>query len=198
GVTSFEYGSVTTIESVPVALSQPNRIGDADGGTVDQQNGIITIVLSGDKVGGPKAGDIIGGQSGRTFAGTGIQSLRSTTATDITTIAIQDPYTGFSYMIVGNQACAPTPTPTPTPNPLPCNGTKIEDDDLHITYSNGWHAINNSGASAGHFRLNEGGNSQHNVAVTFDTPATQTGTITYFYGTSPKGGSADIYIDGTP
>jgi hypothetical protein len=196
GVTSFEYGTVTTIESVPVALSQPNRIGDADGGTVDQQNGIITIVLSGDKVGGPKAGDIIGGQSGRTFAGTGIQSLRSTTATDITTNAIQDPYTGFSYMIVGNQACAPTPTPTPTPNPLACNGTKIEDDDSHITYSNGWHTLSNSNASAGHYRLNEGGNNQHNVVLTFDTTPTQKGTITYFYATSPKGGTAQVLVDG--
>jgi hypothetical protein len=93
---------------------------------------------------------------------------------------------------------SPTPTPTPTPNPLPCNGTRIEDDDPHIAYSNGWHTINNSGASAGHYRLNEGGNGQHNVVVTFDTPATQTGTITYFYGTSPKGGSADIFLDGAP
>ena len=196
GLTSFEYGTVTTIESVPVALSQPNRMGDADSGAVDQQNGIITIVLSADKVGGPKAGDIIGGQSGRTFAGTGIQSLRSTTATDITTNAIQDPYTGFSYMIVGNQACAPTPTPTPTPNPLPCNGTKIEDDDSHITYSNGWHTLSNSNASASHYRFNEGGNNQHNVVLTFDTTPTQKGTITYFYGTSPKGGTADVLVDG--
>jgi len=192
GVTSFEYGTVTTIEDVPVALSQPNRIGDADSGTVDQQNGIITIVLSADKVGGPKAGDIIGGQSGRTFAGTGNQSLRSTTATDITTNAIQDPYTGFSYMIVGNQACAPTPTP----NPLSCNGTRVEDDDSHISYSNGWHSLSNSNASAGHYRLNEGGSNQHNVILTFDTPPTQKGTITYFYGTSPKGGTAEVLVDG--
>jgi hypothetical protein len=98
-------------------------------------------------------------------------------------------------MITANDA---SPTPTPTPTPLPCNGTRIEDDNPHISYSNGWHAINNSAASAGHYRLNEGGNNQHNVVVPFDTPATQTGTVTYFYGTSPKGGSADIYIDGSP
>jgi hypothetical protein len=195
-VTSFEYGTVTTIESVPVALGQPNRIGDADGGSVDQQTGIITIVISADKVGGPKAGDVIGGQSGRTFAGTGNESLRSTTAIDITTNAIQDPYTGFSYLVVGNQPCAPTPTPTPTPNPLPCNGTRIEDDDAHISYSNGWHALSSSNASAGHYRLNEGGNNQHNVVLTFDTTATQTGSIIYFYATSPKGGSAEVLVDG--
>ena len=196
-LTSFEYGTVTTIEDVPVALGQPNRIGDADSGSVDQQNGIITIVLSSDKIGGPKAGDVIGGQSGRTFAGNGNESLRSNTAIDITTNAIQDPYTGFAYMVVGNAPCAPTPTPTPTPNPLPCNGTAIEDDDAHIAYSNGWHALSNSGASAAHYRFNEGGNNQHPVTLTFDSqPAQPTGSITYFYATSPKGGSAEVFIDG--
>ncbi|HKR58592.1 MAG TPA: PKD domain-containing protein [Pyrinomonadaceae bacterium] len=91
---------------------------------------------------------------------------------------------------------SPTPTPTPTPEPSGCNGTRIEDDDTHISYSNGWHSISNSGASSGHFRLNEGGNNNHNVALTFNTPAAQSGTITYLYATSPKGGSAEIFIDG--
>ncbi len=89
-----------------------------------------------------------------------------------------------------------SPTPTPTPTPVPCNGARIEDDDAHISFSNGWHAINNSGASAGHYRLNEGGSNQHNVVLTFDTPATASGTIDYFYATSPKGGSAEVFIDG--
>jgi hypothetical protein len=159
---------------------------------VDQQNGIITIVLSADKVGSPKAGDIIGGQSGRSFAGTGNQSLRSTTATDITSNALQDPYTAFSYMIVGNQACAPTPTP----NPLPCNGTTVEDDNSRISYSNGWHSLSNNNASGGHYRFSEGGSNQHNVVLTFDTSPAQKGTITYFYATSPKGGTAEILVDG--
>jgi hypothetical protein len=184
GLTSFEYGTVTTIEDVPVALGQPNRIGDADSGSVDQQNGIISVVLSSYKVGGPKAGDVIGGQSGRTFAGTGTQSLRSNTAIDITTNAIQDPYTGFAYLVVGNLPCTST-----------CNGTTIEDDDAHVSYSNGWHLISNSGASAGHYRLNEGGNAQHNAVVTFDSSGA--GTITYFYATSTKGGSAEVFVDGS-
>jgi hypothetical protein len=55
---------------------------------------------------------------------------------------------------------------------------------------------NNSAASSGHFRLNEGGNNQHNVSLTFDTSPTATGAITYFYATSPKGGSAEIFVDG--
>jgi PKD repeat protein len=91
---------------------------------------------------------------------------------------------------------SPTPTPTPTPSPAPCNGTAVEDDDSHIAYSNGWHLINDADASAGHFRLNEGGNNQHNAVLTFTTPPNQTGTITYFYATSPKGGSAEVFVDG--
>jgi hypothetical protein len=75
-------------------------------------------------------------------------------------------------------------------------GTKIEDDDSHISYSNGWHLISNSGASGGHFRLNEGGSNQHNVALRFDTSPTQSGAISYFYATSQKGGSAEVLIDG--
>ena len=89
-----------------------------------------------------------------------------------------------------------SPTPTPTPTPLPCGGTRVEDDDSHITYSNGWHLISNSSASSGHFRLNEGGNNQHNVSLTFDTSPTAAGAVTYFYATSPRGGSAEILVDG--
>jgi hypothetical protein len=89
-----------------------------------------------------------------------------------------------------------SPTPTPTPTPLPCGGTRVEDDDSHVSYSNGWHLINNSSASSGHFRLNQGGSNQHNVSLTFDTSSTATGTITYFYATSPRGGSAEIFVDG--
>src|SRR5258706_121583 len=97
-LTSFEYGTVTTIESVPVALGQPNRIGDADSGSLDQQNGTITIVLSSAKIGGPKAGDVIGGQSGRTFSGNGNESLLSYTAIGNTTNAIQASHTAVCYM----------------------------------------------------------------------------------------------------
>jgi len=87
-------------------------------------------------------------------------------------------------------------SPSPTPTPLPCSGTRIEDDDAHISYSNGWHLVNNSSASSGHFRLTEGGNSKHDVTVSFDTGVSQAGAINYFYATSQKGGSADIFVDG--
>jgi hypothetical protein len=123
GIPSFEYGTVTTVESVPANASLPNLIGPADSGSIDQANGIISIVLSANKIGNPKIGDIIGAMIGRTFAGNGTQTLRSNSAIDTTNAAgAQDPYTGMSYRLVGNASCytaGPTPTPTPTPSPTP-------------------------------------------------------------------------------
>jgi len=57
--------------------------------------------------------------------------------------------------------------------------------------------ISNSNASAGHYRLNEGGNNIHSAVLSFTTPASQTGTIRYFYATSTKGGSAQVFVDGS-
>src|SRR5947208_1536013 len=46
-VVSFEYGTVTTVETVPANTSSPNKIGAADvESNVDQAKGIITIVVS--------------------------------------------------------------------------------------------------------------------------------------------------------
>jgi Calx-beta domain len=113
GVATFEYGTVTTIEAVPVNGSIPNRIGQADSGSFDPATGTITIVLSASKVGSPRAGDIIGALLGRTFAGNGNETLRSQSAIDSTgALGMVDPYTGASYMVVGNLNCQSGPTPT--------------------------------------------------------------------------------------
>ena len=114
-VPSFEYGTVTTIEDVPVALGQPNRIGDADSGSVDQQNGIITVVLSSDKIGGPKAGGCNWGPERRelspaTETNRCVRIRRSTSLPMRFRIRTQ----ALPYMVVGNAPSAPTPTPTPT------------------------------------------------------------------------------------
>jgi hypothetical protein len=55
--------------------------------------------------------------------------------------------------------------------------------------------ISNSNASAGHYRLNEGGDNQHNAILTFYD--TVPGSITYFYATSKKGGNAEVFLDNT-
>ena len=72
----------------------------------------------------------------------------------------------------------------------------FEDDDSHIAYSNGWHLVNYASASAGHFRYHAGNSSQHSAKLDFTVPASNTGSITYSFARSPKGGTADIYLDG--
>jgi Calx-beta domain len=121
GGTSFEYGTVTTVEAVPANSSTPNKIGAADvESNVDQASGTITIVVAADKIGTPKVNDIIGSIVGRTFAGNGNQTLLSSSATDTTSsTGAQDPFTGKSYRLVGNAVCSAPPTPTPTPSPSP-------------------------------------------------------------------------------
>src|SRR5580765_1038888 len=134
---SFEYGTVTTVESVPANTSTPNMIGAADAeSTFDQATGIITIVVSADKIGSPKVGDIIGSLVGRTFAGNGNQTLLSSSATDTTSsTGAQDPFTGKSYRLVGNLACAsatPSPSPSVSPSPSPSPGPNSVQFDSSI------------------------------------------------------------------
>ena len=73
----------------------------------------------------------------------------------------------------------------------------LEDNDASISYSNGWHTVNSSNASAGHFRLNSGNDTQHGATLTFTVPSGTTGKVTYYFAKSTKGGTADIYIDNT-
>ena len=87
----------------------------------------------------------------------------------------------------------PTPTPTPVPTPTP---TYIEDNDNRIAYSGGWHLISNQGGTAGHFRYHKGNTAQHSARLDFSIPAGSTGSITYSFAKSKKGGTADVYVDG--
>ena len=84
------------------------------------------------------------------------------------------------------------PTPTPTPQPPSCT----EDDSADIAYSNGWHLINYGNASGGHFRYHQGNNSSHFANLDFNVPSGSTGSITYSFAKSTKGGTADVYLDG--
>lgn len=71
----------------------------------------------------------------------------------------------------------------------------IEDDDPRIEYSSGWHKADSAEASAGHFRHNNGNDQTHYARLLFDVQG-QTGAVTYHYATSPKGHSAEIFLDG--
>jgi hypothetical protein len=72
----------------------------------------------------------------------------------------------------------------------------IEDDDKRIAYSAGWHLISDTNASAGHFRYHTGNSPSHSAALDFQVAAGKTGAITYYFARSPKGGTADVYLDG--
>jgi PKD repeat protein len=89
------------------------------------------------------------------------------------------------------------PTPTPTPAPTPPPPTCIEDNDSRIAYSGGWHLISYASASDGHFRYHAGSSSNHSAGLDFSVPSGSTGSITYSFAKSPKGGTADVYLDGS-
>ena len=73
----------------------------------------------------------------------------------------------------------------------------FEDDDSHIAYDSGWHSVNYPAASGGHFRLGTGNDGQHGATLNFDVAGGQSGKITYHYLKSTKGGTADLYLDGS-
>jgi hypothetical protein len=79
--------------------------------------------------------------------------------------------------------------------PIPPVVSCVEDTDPQIAYSGGWHLVNDTGASGGHFRMNSGAQP---LAATFafTVPSGGTGALTYNYAKSAKGGSADVYVDG--
>jgi hypothetical protein len=155
-------------------VSPTERFGAADPESGFNADGTITLVISADKVGAPGPGDLIGAVVARSYPVAQDVTLRGDSATDVASL-------GNTYVVVGNAACTPPTAAT------------IEDNDSRIAYGNGWHLVNSSSASDGHFRLQSG---KGNAVLTFNVDAGRTGTITYNYATSTKGGSADIYLDG--
>ena len=71
------------------------------------------------------------------------------------------------------------------PPPVVC----ITEDDASIAYSDNWHDL-------GDVRMHAGNAKNDSVKLTVNVAAGYTGKITYNYATSPKGGSAEIFIDG--
>jgi hypothetical protein len=171
---TFEYGTAQ-VQVVGLVLGVPvtTTVGAPDAASY-KPDGTIAITVSVDKVGSPRAGDILGGVFARSFILTGNTTTRSTTAIDVTPV-------GSPYVLVGNAACAPPA--------VAC----LEDDDAHIAYANGWHLVQNSGASAGHFRVNL---AKGSATLAFDVPAGRLGAVTYNYAKSTKGGSAEVFLDG--
>jgi hypothetical protein len=76
-----------------------------------------------------------------------------------------------------------------------CSAPSIEDNDPAVAYTAGWHLLDDPNASAGHFRVDAGQENQHAASLTFTVPSGKNGAITYFYAKSPKGGTANVYLD---
>lgn len=74
--------------------------------------------------------------------------------------------------------------------------TCFEESDPSISYTDGWHALNAAGASGGTFMMHAGKSPDHAATFTVDVPSGRTGNVTYYYATSPKGGSAELFVDG--
>ena len=70
--------------------------------------------------------------------------------------------------------------------------TCFEDDSPNIAYDKGWHTVQDSAATAGHFRTSNG----RTFSFTFQTTVTS-GSLTYKYATAKNAGSADLYLDGS-
>ncbi|HEU4508578.1 MAG TPA: hypothetical protein VFR78_10095 [Pyrinomonadaceae bacterium] len=173
GAATFEYGIAQNLTAVVVNASPAERFGPADEGSKFNADGTITLVISADKVGGPHAGDLIGGLVARSYPVAQDITLRGDTASDVASM-------GHTYALSGNASCAPAVT-------------VVEDNDSRIAYSNGWHLVNDSNASGGHFRLTA---AKGSATLRFDVPAGQSGAVTYNFARSPKGGSAEIFLDG--
>jgi hypothetical protein len=174
GIPSFAYGTIDVTGAVVTSVGQPHPLGAADSESGYNADGTIRIVLSTSKIGNAVAGDIIGGLNARTYVAAGSQLTTARASIDSTGF-------GTDYVLVGNAFCAPPAV------------TCLEDDDKRIGYSNGWHLISDADASGGHFRLGAG---KASASLTFTVPANQFGAITYYYAKSPKGGSAEVFIDG--
>ena len=173
GAATFEYGIAQTLSAVVVNASPAERLGPADPESGFNSDGTITLVISADKVGGPGPGDLIGALIARSYPVAQDITLRGDSASDVASL-------GNTYALVGNGSCAPT---------VAC----LEDDDSRIDYSNGWHLVKDPNASGGHFRLNL---AKGSATLRFEVPAGQVGVVSYNFARSPKGGSAEIFLDG--
>ena len=122
GTVTFDYGTVATA-TVGLVLGVPSttRVGNPDSGTFvasGANNGLITIVVSRDKVGGPQPGDLLGAISVRTYNTNQTTQVRSTDAIDTTSNAAAHDSTANAFTYALFEA-TPAPVPTPSPTPAP-------------------------------------------------------------------------------
>lgn len=72
----------------------------------------------------------------------------------------------------------------------------IDDTDSSIGYSSNWHQLASPSASGGQFHFHVGGNKSEFASLAIAVDAGKVGKIIYHYATSPKGGTAEVFVDG--
>jgi subtilisin family serine protease len=72
----------------------------------------------------------------------------------------------------------------------------LDDADPAIEYTGGWHRRESDDASSGGYHRRMGGNGQGSGSAPTARLVFSGDQITYFYGTSDNGGSADVFING--
>ena len=107
GALSFEYGTVfTQVIGLVLGRPQTNKIGNADAGSVTPA-GLITIVVSPDKIGSPVRGDLLGNFAVRTY-NVVTSDIRTNNAIDAATNATANDLmaNAATYQVVGPPAGA--------------------------------------------------------------------------------------------
>jgi hypothetical protein len=102
GAVTFEYGTVATqVVGLVLGIPTTTKVGTPDSASFTP-DGLITIAVSRDKIGGVRTGDLLGGFSVRTYA-TRTNEIRSTNALDTTTNATANdlPANAATYQVVG-------------------------------------------------------------------------------------------------
>ena len=103
GVVTYDYGTVSTaVVGLVLGLPTTNRLGDADAGSGFTPEGLITLVLSKDKIGNARTGDLLGNFAVRTYSVV-TNEIRSTNAIDSTTNAEANDFNTntATYALVG-------------------------------------------------------------------------------------------------
>ncbi|PZR71333.1 MAG: hypothetical protein DLM73_16165 [Chthoniobacterales bacterium] len=118
GNLTFDYGTVATATvGLVLGVQTTTRVGSPDFGGFTP-SGLITIVVSKDKVGNPHVDDLLGALTARTYA-TVTDQIRTTNAIDTTANANANDATANAavYALVGPEPAVPPPSPTPTATP---------------------------------------------------------------------------------
>jgi PKD repeat protein len=179
---SGSYAVVTNSSCTPNTAPTAALTGTPTSGTAP-----LTVAFDGSGSHDPDAGDSV---ASYTFNfGDGTASVTQSTPTASHTYTSGGHYQP-SLTVTDTHGAASTNSATVTVN-VTNPPVVFEDDDAHIAYDNGWHSVSSSSASAGHFHTSSG----KGASFAFSTSVAN-GSLTYYYGTSSKGGSADLYLDG--